>query len=396
MEKKKITRFFSKPLMKQSIKGNYILMIAITAIMCLMCVVSTYAMSLMGTRNNSEQVQEAQEDFYTYLYVMASYNEQAGTNLSYEDFEKTEDKSMYEMLFAQASQQSEEELTEEGLEDAIATLKASEVPVETYVKEFEYVYALGNVQGCFSDENLSIDDMMETLFTAMGMDADMMENLQNMDTTALFDQMNYTVMGLLPIFIFVVIAGNALVADQVDRGSMAYVLSTPTKRSAVTTTQAVFLIVSPAVMLAVTCIARLLASHAFLEEYSAKEIVVLYVGMYLLVEAVAGICYLGSCIFDRSKNSMAFGGGLTVWFFLASLLGMFGSEDMVNMGFGAEALNIFNKLTLVGLYDVKAIATVATDSVDTAFIWKLAVLAGIALVCYVVGAKRFQKKDLPL
>ena len=87
---------------------------------------------------------------------------------------------------------------------------------------------------------------------------------------------------------------------------------------------------------------------------------------------------------------------LTVWFFLASLLGMFGAKDMVNMGFGAEALNVFNKLTLVGLYDIKAISTVGTGSVDTTFIWKLIVLGVIAVVCYAVGALRFQKKDLPL
>lgn len=93
---------------------------------------------------------------------------------------------------------------------------------------------------------------------------------------------------------------------------------------------------------------------------------------------------------------MAFGGGLTVWFFLASLLGMFGAKDMVNMGFGAEALNVFNKLTLVGLYDIKAISTVGTGSVDTTFIWKLIVLGVIAVVCYAAGALRFQKKDLPL
>lgn len=93
---------------------------------------------------------------------------------------------------------------------------------------------------------------------------------------------------------------------------------------------------------------------------------------------------------------MAFGGGLSVWFLLASLLGMFGSSNMVDIGMGVESLGIFNKLTLIGLYDIHSIATVGTDSVDTAFIWKLGILAAIAVVCYVVGAIRFQKKDLPL
>lgn len=91
---------------------------------------------------------------------------------------------------------------------------------------------------------------------------------------------------------------------------------------------------------------------------------------------------------------MAFGGGFTVWFFLATLLGMFGSEDMVKMGFGAEALNVFNKLTLVGLYDVGSISTIGSGDVDYTFLWKFAILIVVAIS--IAGSLRFQKKDLPL
>lgn len=393
----KTTRFFSKPLMKQNIKSNYILTIVVTAVMCMMCIVSTYAMSIMKEQENYADVEEAQEDFYSYLYVMASYNEQAGTMLSYEDFENTEDKTLYETAFDMVNQQSSDmNLSVEGLEEAVQKLGESDVSIETYVHEFEYVYALGQVKGCFSEEDLDIQDMMETMLETMGVEPEKLETLAEMDTTAMFNQMDYTIMGLLPIFLFIIIVGNSLVVDQVDRGSMAYVLSTPTKRSAVTNTQAIFLIVTPLLMIGVTCIARLIASFAWYDEVDVAETLVLYLGMYILVEAVAGICYLGSCVFDQSKKAMAFGGGLTVWFFLASLLGMFGSEDMVKMGFGAEALDVFNRLTLVGLYDVNSISSIGSDSLDTAFIWKLAVLAVIAVVCYIAGARRFQKKDLPL
>lgn len=393
----KTTRFFSKPLMKQNIKSNYILTIVVTAVMCMMCIVSTYAMSIMKEQENLADVEEAQEDFYSYLYVMASFNEQAGTMLSYEDFENTEDRTLYETAFDMVNQQSSDmNLSVEGLEEAVKKLGESDVSMETYVHEFEYVYALGQVKGCFSEEDLDIQDMMETMLETMGVEPEKLETLAEMDTTAMFNQMDFTIMGLLPIFLFIIIVGNSLVVDQVDRGSMAYVLSTPTKRSAVTNTQAIFLIVTPLLMVGITCIARLVASFAWYDEVDVAQTLVLYLGMYILVEAVAGICYLGSCVFDQSKKAMAFGGGLTVWFFLASLLGMFGSEDMVKMGFGAEALDVFNHLTLVGLYDVNSISTIGSGSLDTAFIWKLAVLAVIAVVCYIAGALRFQKKDLPL
>lgn len=114
------------------------------------------------------------------------------------------------------------------------------------------------------------------------------------------------------------------------------------------------------------------------------------------MEAIAGICFLASCLFDQSSCSLAFRGGLSVWFFLASLLGMFGSKDFLELGFGAEALNVFNKITLVGLFNVNAITTVGTGDVNTDFIWKLGILAAIAVVCYAAGAVRFTKKDLPL
>lgn len=394
---KKTTNIFSKPLMKQNIKSNYILTIAITLIMCMIACVSTYAVSMISEHEIKEDVEAAQEEFFSHLYIMASYNEVAGTNLSYDDFVNTDDKSQYITAFEMANQQSDDvNLSVEALTNAAKKLEKSKTDIDTYVHEFEYVYALGNVQGCFSGNDLDIQDLMNTLLETMGIEPEKLETLQTMDRTAMFNQMQYSIMGLLPIFIFIVIVGNSLIVDQVDKGSMAYVLSTPTKRSAVTNTQAIFLIITPFIMLGVTCIARLTASFIMLDNVEVTKTLVLYLGMYILVEAIAGICYLGSCIFDQSKKAMAFGGGLTVWFFIASLLGMFGSEDMVKMGFGADALDSFNKLTLVGLYDIKSISTIGTGDLDTAFIWKLAILAIISIACYVAGSIKFRKKDLPL
>lgn len=393
---KKETRFFSKTLMKQNIKSNRLLALVIVIIMIMMSVVVNYAMSMMGPEKSSEDVAEAQENFYSYLYVMASYNDMAQTNLSYDDFASSSDKSQYEAAFELLNQQSDMELSVDGLKDAAEKLQKSQVSLETYIHQFEYTYALGQVKGCFSGEDLNVQDMMTTMLEVMGVSADLVENMSNMDMTSMLNQMYFTVMGILPMLLFVVLVANSLLVDQVDRGSMAYVLSTPTKRSAVVNTQAVFLVVAPLLMLAVVCATRIASSFMIFEEVNVSEIIMLYVGMYILMEAIAGICYLGSCLFNQSKKAIAFGGGLTVWFFLASLLGMFGSQNMVDMGVGVEALGIFNKLTLIGLYDINTISTVGTDSLDTAFIWKLGVLAAIAVVSYIVGAIRFQKKDLPL
>lgn len=384
--------------MKQNIKSNWLLTVVICIVLCMMTTVVSFAMTIMGSeRTVTDDKKDAQTEFYTHLFAIASYNQMTDAKLSVEDFLSAEDKTVYDTVFNRMSQQSEEaDFSSEQFSSAIDILKDENGSVDSYVAQFEYVYALSDEKGVFSGEELTIDDMLETMLSAMGLPADRLTKMAEMDTTSMLNTMYFTVMGLLPIFIFIVIVGNSLIVNQVDSGSMAYVLATPTKRSAVANTQAIFLVVTPIIICAVGCIARNIASIVFTGETNVKMYIALYFGMYLLAEAVGGICYMGSCLFNQSRKATAFGGGIAVWFFLASLLGMFGAEDMVNMGIGVEELGIFNKLTLVGLYDIHALSTVGSAEVDYSFVWKLCVLAGVAIVTYIIGNIRFQKKDLPL
>lgn len=392
----KVTKYFSKPLMKQNIKSNWILIVIIMVIMIMMSTVLNYAMSIMGGDSHAEDVTEYQSEFYSYLGAIATYNTMSGSKLSYEDFIAVEDKTAYDAAFQMLNAQADMELSTEGFNESIEGLEKSDIAISSYVRQFEYNYALMQSKGVFSGDDLTVQGMMETMFEMMGLDSELMEKMSFMDSSAMINSMYYTVIGLLPIFLLIVILGNSLIADQVDKGSMAYVLSTPTKRRAVTITQMVFMIVVPLIVLIPVCISRIVTTNIFFDEVNVAMIIALYAGMYVLVETVSSICYMGSCLFDRSRSSMAFGGGLTVWFFLASLLGMFGSDMMIDMGIGVKELGIFNKTTLVGLYDINALSTIGTDSVDLSFIWKLAILLGITVVCYSVGSIKFQRKDLPL
>ena len=65
------------------------------------------------------------------------------------------------------------------------------------------------------------------------------------------------------------------------------------------------------------------------------------------------------------------------------------------MGMDVEPLAVFNKLTLVGLYDLE-LKTIGTDAVDMSFVPKLAVLAIISICPYTLGVQIFRRKDLPL
>ena len=393
---KKTARFFSRPLMGQTIKSNWAFCLAILLVMVLLGNVMNYAMSIMSTQRADVDVTEYQERFYTYLGALAAYDTMTQQELSYEDFISADDPAAYESAFSMLNAQTGTDLSTEDFAATAEGLSRSGIELEKYVKQFEYAYALNQTEGIFDKEELTLSGMLTITLDMMGVSSEMVEKMSEMDPASMMNQMYYTAMGLLPIFILVVILANSLIADQVDRCSMAYVLSTPTKRSAVAITQMIFMLIVPLLMIAIVCATRIGTSFLFYDEVNVAGILALFGGMYVLVEAVCGLCYMGSCLFSQSRKSMAFGGGLAIWFFLASMIGLFGSENMVNTGMGVEELRIFNKLTLVGLYDVHSLSTVGTGELDTTFVWKLLILAAIAVVCYTIGAVRFSKKDLPL
>lgn len=395
----KITTFFSGPLMKQTCRSNMLLAIVVVAIMCLMSTVINYAMSIMGTETRDGISEAAQEDLFTYLFVLASYNQVSGEELSYDDFVSGGDRGKYQTAFDMynASKEDDEEgLTVEGFEAVTAEVEASDTDADVYIHQFEYAYALSGEKGCFSGDELKVDEFMEVMLASAGIAQEDLDKMQELDFTTYFNKIYFTVIGLLPIFIMVILAANSLIAAQVDKGSMAYILSTPVKRSAVVSTQAVYMILAPLVLVAVTCATRIISTIVIFGEVNLVRIMILYLGMYLVTEATAGICYLCSCAFNQSQKALAVEGGITLWFFLAALLGMFGSEDMVNMGIGADTLGIFNKLTIVSLFDADAVHTIGTASVDYGFVPGMIILAVIAIICYIAGAVKFCKRDLPL
>lgn len=183
--------------------------------------------------------------------------------------------------------------------------------------------------------------------------------------------------------IYVIITSNKLIAAQVDKGTMAYILSTPTKRSKVAITQAIFFTGSLLLMYTITAGTHILASYISADSISAtdvKIIILLNLGLFVLDVAISGICFLASSVFNLSKYTIAVGGGLTGAFHLLSMMGMFG-----------ESFKWMSNFTVVTFYDIPSVMAGTTD-----FIWKFVVLAGIGLVTYLIGSAAFTKRDLPL
>jgi hypothetical protein len=178
----------------------------------------------------------------------------------------------------------------------------------------------------------------------------------------------------------------------VDSGSMAYVLSSSVKRKTVTFTQAIFLIGSLFLMFCCTSITSIVcfALVDVTTDLTYAKLLLVNLGAFLVMFAMSGICFLASCWFNRSKNSMALGGGLTMFFLVATMLGLFGSPVLPSI-VRMKALNNFNYVSIISLFDVVSIL-----EGTTAFLWKLGILAAVGIVCYIVGSRKFARKDLPL
>ncbi|MCL2287530.1 MAG: ABC-2 transporter permease [Firmicutes bacterium] len=71
----------------------------------------------------------------------------------------------------------------------------------------------------------------------------------------------YGGMGIILVLIYLIITANSLIANQVDRGSMAYILSTPIKRTTVVVTKAVYFVTALFVMFALLTASGILTAQ---------------------------------------------------------------------------------------------------------------------------------------
>ena len=202
----------------------------------------------------------------------------------------------------------------------------------------------------------------------------------------------YKLAGLLLPIIYMIMASNNLIAGQVDSGSMAYVLSTSTKRKTVVFTQALYLIGSLLLMFALTTATGMVCLAIVHDKVSLTygKLALLNVGAFLILFALSGLCFFTSCYFDRSKRSMAIGGGLSIFALVAAMLGLFGSQVIPSV-VRLDSLNYFNYVTIISLFDVVSII-----NSELTFLWKYAILLVAGVIGYLAGEIKFVKKDLPL
>ena len=208
----------------------------------------------------------------------------------------------------------------------------------------------------------------------------------------------YGMMTLIVPSIYVLVTSNSLISNQVDRGSMAYILSNPVKRSAVVFTQASYFVLSLAGMFLVNTFAALgansqseynlsmaqQAAHGATGYLTTEMIIQLNFSCFAVTLALAGITFMFSSIFNLSKYAMAFSGTVIGVSILAKIMSLFGTM-------GIKEMSNFKYLTFGSLFDVSSILQGKNDWVVLTIVALL-----ISFVGFVIGSVWFAKKDLPL
>ena len=113
----------------------------------------------------------------------------------------------------------------------------------------------------FQFDPSTMQQLMNTLQGA-GIGADVAgDSLLSNSITILgiLSQSFYSMIAIIIMLVFIIITANNLIAGEVDRGSMAYTLSTPIKRKSVIFTKAVFLITSLLLMVTIFTTAGILS-----------------------------------------------------------------------------------------------------------------------------------------
>ena len=208
----------------------------------------------------------------------------------------------------------------------------------------------------------------------------------------------FSIAGLLLPIVYSILTANSLVAQQVESGSLAFTLSAPIKRKTIIISKALYMVFAITSMYLLLFLFSLIAREIgiaiggvdFIESLKVQDLLLYTLGSYLVSLAISGICFLSSSVFNKTKYAIGVGGGISVFFLVSSILGLFGSEVMP-LALRIDSMNFFNFLTIIRLFDVQSIL----DGTTT-FYFLLIPLIVISVVTYVVGCVVFTKKDLPL
>lgn len=264
----------------------------------------------------------------------------------------------------------------------ISTLFAKEIRSNLFVLCLFFVVLVLYIATVVSMFDPSLDDSlnammasMPELFAAFGM--------STQATTLLDFMLNYLYGFLLTVmpFALILILINKLMIRYLDRGTMAYLLSTPHSRICIAVTLIEALVVLMFALLVLTTITELAcAEMMFPTELDQAALIQANAGLFALWLFMGGLCFLSACTFTRASAALWSGGGLCIAFFLVQMISQIGDK--------VEFLKYLCPYTL---FDPYGLASGNGDAITGAVI-----LAVSGVVLFVMSVVVFARRDLSI
>lgn len=223
--------------------------------------------------------------------------------------------------------------------------------------------------------NEMLDMLPESMIKAFGFD--------EFGTTLLTFIISYMYGFLVLLFPMVlsIVINHRMIATHVDKGSMAYLLSTPNSRVKIALTQAIFGLTSITLFFIITTSFAIIVSQSmFPGALQIGKFIMVNIYTLLMYYSIGGIGFFASCISNENKLSLSIGVGLPVTFLVLQMLGN-----------ANEKLSWIKNLSLYALFDPNKLI----EGSSFAYIGML-IFVLIAAVLYTAAISIFNKRDLPI
>ena len=208
-------------------------------------------------------------------------------------------------------------------------------------------------------------------------------NMTHVSTTLLDFITNY-LYGFILIafpFLFCVIITHRLLSRYIDKGSMAYLLSTHHSRRSIVFTQLIVLLTNIIILILWAFFLILILSMVMFDEnIEIIDFMFVNIGLLGLHCFLASLCYFGGCVFNDTKYSIGFGAGLGVFFILVQMISQVGDKF--------EFLKYMTPMTLFQPQEI-------ISGANEAYIGIIVLFVGSFLI-FMVSQNIFCHRDLPL
>ncbi|MBS4174612.1 ABC transporter permease subunit [Bacillus sp. FJAT-49736] len=222
-----------------------------------------------------------------------------------------------------------------------------------------------------------IKQMPQKYLSAFGFDGGMPKNLGGFLAGEF-----YGLLFLLILIIYSVILSTQLIVRLVDRGSMAYLLSTSVSRTKIAVSQAAVLILGLLLITLVTIATVLIGSNMIMDnnDLQVSNFIQMNVVGFLLFFVISGYSFFFSCVLNDEKRALSLSGGLTIVFFAINLVAKMSTD-----------LEWLKYCTVFSTFNPSDIAKGTIDILPVSL-----GLGFAGLVLYALAILIFRKRDLPL